>query len=326
VRALLARMLPYPRRMRAALRLARAMRWSEPAFVRYPATQALGAMLRLAPDHVPTPAPTEHAPAITAPRRGRVVLLQGCAEGVLRPEIREATVRLLTRAGFDVDFAAGEGCCGALTWHLGRKEEGLASARQNVEAWRREMARGLDAILITASGCGTTIKDYGFMLRDDPAYAVDAEQVSALAKDVTEFLMEAGLPKERTAPALSVAYQSPCSMQHGQKIRGEPIELLRAAGFNVSEPAEAHLCCGSAGTYNLLQPELASQLGNRKAANLDRLAPDVIATGNIGCATQLAGRARAPVVHTVELLDWATGGPRPTALSTANQWEPTCKS
>jgi glycolate oxidase iron-sulfur subunit len=315
IRALLARTLPYPRRMRAALRLARAVRWLEPAFNFAKPTRALGAMLRLAPRQVPARAPIEPAPGV-APQRGRIVLLQGCAEGVLRPEIRAATVRLLARAGFAVDFANGEGCCGALTWHLGRKEEGLASARQNIDAWRTELARGLDAIVITASGCGTTIKDYGFMLRDDPAYAEDAAKISALAKDVAELLSEVGLPAARTAPSLAVAYLSPCSMQHGQKIRREPPELLAAAGFRVSEPAEPHLCCGSAGTYNLLQPEIAGQLGDRKAANLDRLKPDVIATGNIGCATQIAGRAGAPVVHTVELLDWATGGPKPAALST----------
>ena len=314
IRALLARTLPYPRRMRAALRLARAFRWLEPTFARARQTSALAAMLRLAPERVPAAAAPENA-AANAPRRGRVVLLQGCAEGVLRPEIRAATIRLLTRAGFDVDFAAGEGCCGALTWHLGRKDEGLESARRNVDAWRAEIARGLDAIVVTTSGCGTTIKDYGFMLRDDPIYAEDAARVSALARDLSELLDEIGLPAQRTAPALVVAYQSPCSMQHGQKIRREPVELLAAAGFHVREPAEPHLCCGSAGTYNLLQPELAGQLGDRKAANLDRLQADVIATGNIGCATQIAGRVTVPVVHTVELLDWATGGPRPAALS-----------
>jgi glycolate oxidase iron-sulfur subunit len=313
LRGLLARVLPYPRRMRAALRLARAARWLEPVLARSPATQPLGAMLSLAPRDVPTSAATEAAGSPET-RRGRVVLLQGCAEGVLRPEIRAATVRLLTRAGFEVAFAKDEGCCGALTWHLGRQAEGLASARQNVTAWKREMAQGLDAIIVTTSGCGTTIKDYGFMLRDDPAFAEDAAQVSSLAKDISEFLAEVGLPPQRNTSALAVAYQSPCSMQHGQKIRREPVELLQAAGFSVSEPAEPHMCCGSAGTYNILQPKLAGQLGDRKAANLAKLRADVIATGNVGCATQLQSRMAVPVVHTVELLDWATGGPRPAAL------------
>lgn len=314
MRALLARTLPYPKRLRAALRLARLGRWLEGAFASTRATRPLAAMLALAPGAVPTPAPAKNTPATTE-RRGRVVLLQGCAEGVLRPQIRAATVRLLTRAGYDVDFAAGEGCCGALTWHLGRTDDGLASARRNVDAWRREMVRGLDAIVITTSGCGTTIKDYGHMLRDDPAYAEDAAKVAALACDVTELLVRTGLPPQRTAPALDVAYQSPCSMQHGQKVVREPVDLLAAAGFRVRQPAEAHICCGSAGTYNILQPEIAAKLGDRKAVNLDRLRPDVIATGNIGCATQIESRAKAPVVHTIELLDWATGGERPAALA-----------
>ena len=314
LRALVARTLPYPRRFRAALRLARASRFMQAAFDRTAKTRALAAMLRLAPNKVPQPAPAKNSPAIT-PRRGRVVLLQGCAESVLRPQIREATVRLLTRAGFDVDFAKGEGCCGALKWHMGLRDEGLNQVRRNIDVWRRELANGLDAIVITASGCGTTIKDYGFMLREDPAYAEDAAKVSELAVDVTELLVRSGLPAERTAPALNVAYQSPCSMQHGQKVTREPLELLAAAGFRVRQPAEPHICCGSAGTYNIFQPELAGQLGDRKAANLDRLQADVIATGNIGCATQIEGRTAAPVVHTVELLDWATGGPRPAVLA-----------
>jgi glycolate oxidase iron-sulfur subunit len=250
-----------------------------------------------------------------ADRRGRVLVLQGCAESVLRPEIREATVRVLNRAGFDVSFAEGEGCCGALTWHLGRRDQGLAAARRNIDAWRPELAKGLDAIVITASGCGTTIKDYGHMLREDPAYAADAGKLSALAKDITELLADKGLPEGGFAPSLRVAYQSPCSMQHGQKITRAPMDLLRSAGFQVSKPIDAHLCCGSAGTFNILQPDLAGQLGDRKAGHLDRLDPDVVATGNIGCATQIASRAKAPVVHTVELLDWAIGGPPPPALA-----------
>lgn len=314
LRNLIARILPYPGRMRAALRLAGAGRWLQPFLARARPTRAFGVMLGLAPRKVPRPAPVINAPAM-ADRRGRVLLLQGCAEGVLRPEIRAATVRLLTRTGFDVAFAAGEGCCGALSWHMGRRDEGLHFVRRNIDAWRPELARGLDAIVITASGCGTTIKDYGFMLRDDPAYAPDSARVSALAMDVSELLVRSGLPPQRNAPPLIVAYQSPCSMQHGQKIGREPIELLTAAGFRVRQPAEQHICCGSAGTYNILQPELAARLGDRKASNIDRLQCDVIATGNVGCATQIEGRTSAPVVHTVELLDWATGGPAPGALA-----------
>lgn len=313
IRDLLARTLPHPTRMRWALRLARLSRWLAPLFDTDDRTRPLGAMLRLAPKRLPRTVRPRAASAKGA-AKGRVIVLQGCAEGVLRPEIRAATISLLTRAGFDVDFAKGEGCCGALTWHLGRKDEGLASARRNVDAWRAEMERGLDAIVITTSGCGTTVKDYGFMLREDPDYAEIAARVSALAKDVTELVSETGLPSERAAPPLEVAYQSPCSMRHGQRVTSQPVDLLRTAGFSVREPAEAHLCCGSAGTYNILQPEIAGQLGDRKAANLERLAPDVVATGNVGCATQLQSRLQAPVVHTVELLDWATGGAQPAAL------------
>jgi glycolate oxidase iron-sulfur subunit len=313
IRSLLASTLPYPNRMRVALRLARAVRWLEPMLARQQITQSVAAMLRLTPGKLAPAAPTRPVPALSPPR-GRVVLLQGCAEGVLRPEIRNATVSLLTRAGFEVDFAAGEGCCGALTWHLGRTDEGLASARRNVKAWRREIERGLDAIVITTSGCGTTIKDYGFMLRGDPEYAADAAKISSLAKDVTELLSEAAVPPDRKAPPLRVAYQAPCSMRHGQKINAEPIALLRVVGFSVAEPSEAHLCCGSAGTYNILQPDLADKLGDRKAANLTSLNCDVVATGNVGCATQLQARLGVPVVHTVELLNWATGGDQPTAL------------
>ncbi|MDE2404573.1 MAG: glycolate oxidase subunit GlcF [Sphingomonadales bacterium] len=312
-RAMLARILPFPGRMRIALRVARLARWMRPVLLRVPALRPFGEMLSLAPARVPAPVAARGAAAVGL-NKGRVVVLQGCAEGVLRPEIRAATVRLLTRAGYDVDFATGEGCCGSLTWHLGRADEGLAAARRNVATWREEIDRGLAAIVVTASGCGTTIKDYGHMLRDDPDHAADAARVSALAVDVCELLAESGLPAAGGAPSLRVAYQSPCSMQHGQKLRREPLDLLAAAGFNVCEPVDAHLCCGSAGTYNLLQPEIAGQLGDRKAATLEALAPDVIATGNVGCATQIAARTGVPVLHTVELLDWATGGPKPEHL------------
>lgn len=314
IRALLAFTLPHPRRMRLALTLARWTRWLEPVLDRVPPARPLAAMLRLAPDRLPGPALAQ-AVSTSGERRGRVVVLQGCADSVLRPEIHAATVALLSRAGFDVEFARGEGCCGALTWHLGRTDDGLASARRNIDAWRKEMARGLDAIVVTASGCGTMVKDYGFMLRDDPDYAQDAAKVSALACDVVELLAVCGLPPGRNAPALRVAYQSPCSMRHGQKITTAPLVLLAAAGFEVSEPSDAHLCCGSAGTYNILQPGLAARLGERKAETLGRLAPDVVATGNVGCATQLEPRLGVPVVHTVELLDWATGGKMPVRLA-----------
>lgn len=318
LRGLLARVLPYPHRMRATLTLACHVRWLRPLLWKFTATRSFGALLSLTPTRVPPEEPPRHADA-SATRCGRVILAHGCVESVLAPQIRAATIRLLTRAGFDVDFADGEGCCGALTHHLGRHNDALTAARRNIDAWNREIEVGLDAIVVTASGCGTTIKDYAFMLRDDPAYAQTAAAVTALAKDVTELLAETGLPRQpRTAPALNVAYLSPCSMQHGQKITKAPITLLSAAGFRVQQPAESYLCCGSAGIYNILQPELAARLGERKARNIDTLRPDVIATGNIGCATHMRSRIAVPVVHTVELLDWATGGPTPAALRTTS--------
>ena len=318
LRGLLARVLPYPHRVRAALTLARHVRWLRPLLSKFTATRPFGALLNLTPTHVPAEEPARRAGSL-AKRRGRVVLTRGCVESVLAPQIRAATIRLLNRAGFDVDFADGEGCCGALTHHLGSQSETLAAARRNIDAWKREIESGLDAIVVTASGCGTTIKDYAFMLRDDPAYAQTATAVTALAKDVMEVLAETGLPRHpRTTPALNVAYLSPCSMQHGQKITQAPITLLSAAGFRVQQPAESHLCCGSAGTYNILQPELAARLGERKARNIEPLRPDVVATGNIGCATHVRSRIAVPVLHTVELLDWATGGPMPAALRTTS--------
>jgi glycolate oxidase iron-sulfur subunit len=242
-------------------------------------------------------------------------LLQGCAEPVLRPSIREATVRLLNRSGYEVVFAPGEGCCGSLVHHMGKEQAALDAARRNVDAWTREIERaGLLAILVTASGCGTTIKDYGFLLRNDAAYAEKAVRVSALVKDITEFLGDTPLPVGN-GRNLTVAYHPACSLQHGQNVTAQPRQLLENAGYIVRVPAEAHLCCGSAGTYNILQAEIAGQLGDRKVANLERLDADVIATGNIGCSTQIAQRTTLPVVHTVELLDWAHGGPPPEALS-----------
>ncbi len=249
----------------------------------------------------------------------RVALLAGCAQRVLAPEINEATIRLLTRHGCEVVVAPGSDCCGSLPHHLGQETVALAFARADIDAWERERAAGgLDAIAINASGCGTTVKDYGFMLREDPAYAEKAARIAGLARDVTEIIETIGfrapLP-EIAARRLRVAYHSPCSMQHGQRIEAGPKALLAAAGFEVVDVPEGHICCGSAGTYNLLQPELAGKLRERKLGNIARTRPDLVATGNIGCITQLAPGAAAPVVHTVELLDWATGGPMPRALA-----------
>jgi glycolate oxidase iron-sulfur subunit len=315
LRAVLAWVLPYPGRLRAALALAPRGRRLEGLFRRHAALKPVLAMLDLAarPRPVRT-APVDPDPAPPAASKGRVVILEGCVEPVLDPEIRAATMRLLARAGFTVERAAGEGCCGALAHHMGREAAALDFARANVDAWTREIEHGLTAVVVTMSGCGTTLKNYGFMLRDDEAYAEKAARVSALARDVTELLAEAGLPEGRAAPGLTVAYHAACSLQHGQQVTAAPKALLMQAGFTVAEPAEAHMCCGSAGTYNILQPDIAGQLRDRKAAALEAVRPDIIAAGNIGCMVQIAGATRIPIVHTVQLLDWATGGPTPPGL------------
>lgn len=315
LRAVVAAVLPQPRRFRMALQLARLARPLVPLLQSVKPLRPAAAMLALAPSCLPPIRHEVRPPQTVAGARGRVVLMQGCAEPVLRPEIRAATVRLLERCGYQVSFAVGEECCGALTHHMGKESLALQSARRNVDAWAREMEAGLEAIVITASGCGTTVKDYGFMLRDDPVYAERAAKLSAMAKDISEILEQAGLPDRADIPLLNVAYHAACSLQHGQKITASPQNLLRAAGFRVQQPVDSHLCCGSAGTYNIFQPEIAAQLGQRKAKTLDQLKPDVIAAGNIGCAVQLSQYVDVPVVHTVELLDWATGGPAPAALA-----------
>jgi glycolate oxidase iron-sulfur subunit len=231
------------------------------------------------------------------------------------PEINEATIRLLTRHGCEVVIAAGAGCCGALVHHLGRDEPARGFAAAAVRAWISEIdGAGLDAIVVNASGCGTMLKDYGFLLRDVPALAADGARVAALARDITQVMTGLGLGPAAIEPGLRVAYHSACSLQHGQKITREPKALLKAAGFTVLDVPEGHICCGSAGTYNLLQPALAGALKSRKLGHIASVRPDLIAAGNVGCITQLREGAPAPVVHTVELLDWATGGPVPAAL------------
>jgi glycolate oxidase iron-sulfur subunit len=245
-------------------------------------------------------------------KRGRVALLQGCAQQVLAPRINQAAINLLTRHGIEVVLVRDEQCCGALTHHLGRDDDALARARANVAAWRAEAAGdGLDAILVTTSGCGTVIKDYGYLLREDRHFAADAARLSALARDITEYVAELGLQPATRHDDVVVAYHSACSLQHGQKIRELPKELLSKNGFVVKDVPESHLCCGSAGTYNILQPDLAGRLRDRKVANIASVKPDMIAAGNIGCMVQIASGTSVPVVHTIELLDWATGGSRP---------------
>jgi glycolate oxidase iron-sulfur subunit len=319
LRRLLSAVLPYPGRFRAALAGARLGRFAGGLIPGGSMTaQRLRAMLRLAPGALPPASPMQ-APQVhraLGERRGRVALLTGCAQQVLAPSINEATIRLLTRMGIEVVVTRDQGCCGALDHHMGHHDPAMRLARANIAAWTREIeGEGLDAVVINASGCGTTVKDYGHMFREEPApWADRAARVAGLAMDVSEVLAKFGYAPSREAPGLTVAYHAACSLQHGQKITALPKQLLQKAGFAVKEPAEAHLCCGSAGTYNLMQPEIASRLRARKLANLDRTRADLIASGNIGCLTQLAGD-RMPVVHTVELLDWMAGGPEPAAVA-----------
>lgn len=312
LRALLAYILPRPGLFRLSLlaaAIARPIAWALPA--------PLHRLVKMTPSHAHPPSQADHPqtyPAI-GKRRARVALLSSCAQQVLATQINEATIRLLTRHGAEVVIAQGMGCCGALVHHMGKEAAARAQARANIDAWSQVMETGgLDAIVINASGCGTTVKDYGHMFRDDPEYSAKAARISALTRDITEFMVEHDLDVQPGSHPQRVTYHSACSMQHGQRVTNPPKKLLQLAGFTVSEPAESHLCCGSAGTYNLLQPALADQLGTRKAGNLAATAPDVIATGNIGCMTQIAMHMDVPVVHTVELLDWATGGPKPAVL------------
>jgi glycolate oxidase iron-sulfur subunit len=318
MRDVLARVLPNPKLFRLALLGARAGR-PLAGLIRGQGmlAQRLRAMLTLAPARLPPPSAAQ-APQVhraLGERRGRVALLAGCAQTVLAPSINEATIRLLTRLGIEVVIAPGVGCCGALTHHMGKHDPAMAAARAAIGGWTREIeGEGLDAILINTSGCGTTVKDYGFMFRTEPEpERLRAERVSNLAADISEYLSRIDYAPTRPVPGLTVAYHAACSLQHGQRVTAEPKTLLRRAGFTVVEPADAHLCCGSAGTYNIVQPEIAGRLRARKLETLAARRPDLVAAGNIGCITQLSGGG-LPVVHTVELLDWMAGGPQPAGV------------
>jgi len=308
LRGLLARVLPYPRRFRMALLGAK---MAHP-FRRWLPDARLRAMVAMAPKTVPPVSRNDDPQTFPAvgDRKMRVALMTGCAQKALNTDINDATIRLLTRLGAEVIVARGQGCCGALVHHMGRVDESHRFARANIAAWRGEGA--LDAIVINTSGCGTTVKDYGHMFRNTPE-AEAAKWTSDMAMDLTEVVAKLGLP-DGPGKGMRVAYHAACSLQHGQQIKTLPKDLLRTAGFEVVEPTDSHLCCGSAGTYNLMQPEISGQLKARKIKTLEATAPEVIAAGNIGCMMQIGGGTGLPVVHTVELLDWATGGPKPAAL------------
>ena len=307
LRWVLAKVIPHPTRFRLALLAAKIGRPFAPLIP----DARLRAMLAMAPKTIP-PVSWNDDPqtfAATGERRMRVALMTGCAQKALNTDINDATIRLLRRLGCEVVIPRGMGCCGALTHHMGREAEAHASAAANVAAFMAEKhTGGLDAVVINTSGCGTTVKDYGHMLGGE-----EAATVSALAMDISELLVKISLPVG-AAKGLRVAYHSACSLQHGQQVKTAPKDLLKRVGFEVVEPADSHLCCGSAGTYNLLQPEISAQLKARKVETLEAKKPDVIAAGNIGCMMQIGSGTGVPVVHTVELLDWALGGPKPRAL------------
>ncbi|HMA74208.1 MAG TPA: glycolate oxidase subunit GlcF [Xanthobacteraceae bacterium] len=315
VRSALLWVMTDPKLFRRALLLALLVKPIAPLFDLL-RLKMVAAMLRLAPWRAPRGGPaTPGVVPAAGLRRGRVALLSGCVANVLAPGINQAAIRVLTRHGFDVVLARDEGCCGALAHHMGRKEEAHAAACRNIDAWSREVnAEGIDAIVTTASGCGTTMKDYGFMLRHYPGYAAPAKKIAAISRDISEFINEINCLQYTQRPSLKVAYHPACSLAHGQRVTTAPREMLSKAGFMLIDIPESHLCCGSAGTYNMLQPELANRLRDRKIANIDAVMPELIAAGNIGCITQIAAGTPIPVVHPIELIDWATGGSAPRAL------------
>ncbi len=312
LRSVLARVIPHPTRFRLALLGAKIARPVAPLLP----DARLRAMVAMAPRRIPPVSRNDDPQVFPAEgeRRMRVALMTGCAQKALNTDINDATIRLLRRLGCEVVVAEGAGCCGALTHHMGREAEAHDSAAANITAWMTEKkGGGLDAIVINTSGCGTTVKDYGHMFRNT-GLAADATQIAAMACDVTELLVRLGV-KGKAPESLKVAYHAACSLQHGQKVTAAPKTLLKGVGFDVVEPADPHLCCGSAGTYNLLQPDISTELKVRKVATLEARKPDIIAAGNIGCMIQIGSGTDLPVVHTVELIDWATGGPRPAALA-----------
>ena len=278
----------------------------------------LKAMVEMSPNTLPRSS-SRGLPGIypaVGSRRMRVALLQGCVQDVLDPQINRATINLLNRHGVEVVVSHDAGCCGAMSHHMGKTAESHKLAKADIDAWMREIdGKGLDHVVINASGCGTTVKDYGYMFRNDPEMAAKAAIISSRACDIVELFAKLDVKEFVTVPKLRIAYHSACSMQHGQKITTLPSELLARAGFEVVTIPEGHLCCGSAGTYNLLQPEISTRLLHRKISNIESTNCMAIATGNIGCIMQIGHGTSIPILHTVELLNWATGGAFPESLA-----------
>ncbi|WP_068318671.1 heterodisulfide reductase-related iron-sulfur binding cluster [Polycladidibacter hongkongensis] len=332
LRRTLAALLPYPARFSAAMRFAALGKPLAPLLWRLGGSfRRLSAMLQLAPWRAPAssafagqevigPEEEAHSDQQKAAKKnghhGRVILLQGCAQKALDPQINDRTIKLLTRLGYQVLQVKEEACCGSLVLHMGAKDKAQHQAANNIKAWQQaEALHGpVDAIIITASGCGTTVKDYEHLLAENEPLSDAACRYASISQDITEFLSLLDLPSSNQGRGIQVAYHSACSMQHGQKITHQPATLLQNAGFTLTQIAEGYMCCGSAGTYNILQPDLALQLRERKQGNIAKGAPDVVATGNLGCMTQLRQGASWPILHTVALLDWAYGGEKPSEL------------
>jgi glycolate oxidase iron-sulfur subunit len=249
----------------------------------------------------------------------RVALLTGCVQRVISPQINDATIDILNRHGVEVIVPKQVDCCGSLNHHLGKEDLAHKSFINNINSWFKWYEeKNLDAILVTTSGCGTTLKDYGYIFRDHPDKELrkKAKIVSSLAKDVTEYLgKNIKLNYMKKDKKFKIAYHSACSMQHGQKIHQQPMDLLKKTGNEIVEIPDGHLCCGSAGTYNLLQDEMAAELLKRKVSNIDKVKPDFISTGNIGCMTQISSGTQIPIVHTIEILNWYTGGEKPKTIN-----------
>ncbi len=311
MRWILARILPYPNRFRLSIygaKLAKQFSFLIPKKFR--------TMIDFAPKKIPPKSANDRPQIFKAKgkRIKRIALMTGCAQKVLNTDINDATIRILTRHGCEVVVAKGAGCCGALTHHMGKSDESHKTAAKNIRSWFNEInGEGLDAIVINTSGCGTTVKDYGVMF-EGHALAKEAAMIASKAKDISEVMMELDLKTNDDKRNLKIAYHAACSLQHGQQIKTKPKTLLKKAGFILVEPVDSHLCCGSAGTYNLMQPEISNQLKDNKVRHIKATKADIIATGNIGCMIQIGSGIDMPIVHTVELLDWATGGPIPPAL------------
>ena len=249
----------------------------------------------------------------------RVALLTGCVQKVISPQINEATIRLLNRHGVEVIVPKSVNCCGSLVHHLGKEKESKKVFKNNITTWYDEyLNNGLDAIISNTSGCGTTLKDYGFIFRSDKDFKKKAKKISELTKDISEYLdgnVKLNFIKnKKIEKKYKIAYHSACSMQHGQKIHKEPINLIKKTGNEVIEIPDGHICCGSAGTYNLLQSDIAKKLLKNKVSNIEKIKPEIISTGNVGCISQISNGTQIPILHTVEIIDWYTGGPKPKVL------------